>query len=244
MLDDATEARPDPSLVRPSRTRHTGTMIAALPTLPYAWFPELASRLAARMATEPEARDGAHDLSHSLRVARLAHLLAREEGADGEVAVAAALLHDLVWVPKNHPDSPRTAALAAEAAPALCRGLLDEKSPAIAAAILTHSFSGGGVAETLEARIVQDADRLEALGAIGIARVFATGASFGAGLWHPEDPWAQGRDLDDKAWSLDHFPKKLLKLADGMNTEAGRRRAGDRQQLLLGFLEALKEELA
>lgn len=222
-------------------------MIASLPALPHAWFPELARRLAERMAEEARGehgpRDGAHDLSHSLRVARLAHELAVEEDADAEVAVAAALLHDLVWVPKNHSDSPRTASLAAEAAPGICAGLLDEKAGAIAAAIETHSYSGGGVADSLEARIVQDADRLEAIGAIGIARVFATGGSFGAGLWHPEDPWARRRDLDDKAWSLDHFPKKLMKLADGMNTEAGKRRAKARQMLLLGFLASLREEL-
>ena len=220
-------------------------MIASAPALPYPWFLPLANRLEARMAAEEAIRDGAHDLSHSLRVARLAHELVAEEGADGDVAVAAALLHDLIWVPKNHADSPRTAALAAELAPELCRDLpgLAAKVGAIAAAILTHSFSGGGLAATLEAQIVQDADRLEAIGAIGIARVFATGGSFGAGLWHALDPWASARPLDDKAWSLDHFPKKLLRLAEGMNTSAGQRRAVARQQLLEAFLLALREEL-
>lgn len=220
-------------------------MIASAPALPYTWFPALVERLTARMAAEREVRDGAHDLSHSLRVARLAHELALEEGADGDVAVAAALLHDLIWVPKNHEDSPRTAAQAAELAPSLCADLpgLALKTAAIAAAILTHSYSGGGVAESLEAQIVQDADRLEAIGAIGIARVFATGASFGAGLWHPRDPWSELRPLDDKAWSLDHFPKKLLKLAEGMNTPAAQRMAVARQSLLQVFLDALKEEL-
>jgi uncharacterized protein len=92
--------------------------------------------------------------------------------------------------------------------------------------------------------VVQDADRLEALGAIGIARVFATGASFGAGLWHPEDPWGEGRDMDDKAWSLDHFERKLLKLAAAMKTEAGRRLAGGRHLTLRTYLEALRSELA
>jgi uncharacterized protein len=91
--------------------------------------------------------------------------------------------------------------------------------------------------------VVQDADRLEALGAIGVARVFATGASFGAGLWHPEDPWAEGRDLDDKAWSLDHFEKKLLKLAADMKTAAGRRLAETRQGAMLAYLAALRAEL-
>lgn len=212
-------------------------------TLP--WFPALAARLEAHLAAEGEARDAAHDLSHAVRVARLAGRIAREEGADAAVCVAAALLHDLVWVPKNHPDSPRTAELSAGSAQAWCAAVpgLAAKADAVAEAILTHSFSGGGDAESLEAKVVQDADRLEALGAIGIARVFATGASFGAGLWHPSDPWARARELDDKRYSLDHFPIKLLKLEGLLKTQAGRRLARNRHELMVGFLAALREEL-
>lgn len=211
----------------------------------YPWFKPLLARFQAHLDAENLSRDSAHDLSHSLRVARLAHRLCEAEGADGNVAVAAALLHDLVWVPKNHQDSKDTAGMSAELAPTLCSGLplIDGKSVRIAEAILTHSFSGGGVAATLEARIVQDADRLEAIGAIGLARVFATGASFGAALWHSGDPWAEARDLDDKAFSLDHFERKLLKLAAGMNTPAAKALATRRQEVLLGYLAALREEL-
>ena len=90
---------------------------------------------------------------------------------------------------------------------------------------------------------MQDADRLEAIGAIGLARVFATGASFGASLWDSGDPWAERRDLDDKAFSLDHFERKLLKLAAGMNTKTAKALAISRQQVLLGYLAALREEL-
>lgn len=190
-------------------------------------------------------RDGAHDLSHVLRVARLAEEIAAEEGADQETCVAAALLHDLVYLPKNHPDSPCTAELAAAQVPEWC-GFdpgLTAKAPAIAHCVEAHSFSGGIEPRSLEARVVQDADRLEALGAIGIARTFATGGSFGGGLWHPLDPWGERRELNDKAWSLDHFPKKLLKLAGAMNTTAGRRRAAAREQVMREFLTALREEL-
>ncbi len=214
---------------------------------PYPWFKLLLTRFRAHLDAEELSRDSAHDLSHSLRVARLAHRISEAEGADGDVAVAAALLHDLVWVPKNHKDSKRTAKMSAELAPTLCSGLplisVSEKSTRIAECILTHSFSGGGVAASLEARIVQDADRLEAIGAIGLARVFATGASFGASLWDSGDPWAERRDLDDKAFSLDHFERKLLKLAAGMNTKAAKALATSRQQILLGYLAALREEL-
>lgn len=211
---------------------------------PAPWREDLVQRLREHFAAGP-ARDGAHDLSHVLRVAGLAAELAVEEGADPEVCVAAALLHDLVYLPKNHPDSSRTAALAAAQVPEWCAPHpgLAAKAEAIAHCVAAHSFSGGTAPATLEARVVQDADRLEALGAIGIARTFATGGSFGGGLWHPEDPWAARRGLDDKAWSLDHFPRKLLRLADAMTTASGRARAERRQRVILDYLAALREEL-
>jgi uncharacterized protein len=209
------------------------------------WLPVLLARLRAHLAGEPFARDAAHDLGHILRVARLADRLATEEGADREVCVAAALLHDLVYRPKNHPESPLTARMAAELVPVWCRETpgLESRAEAVAAAVASHSWSGGEAPASLEAEVVQDADRLEALGAIGIARVFATGASFGAGLWHPEDPWGETREMDDKAWSLDHFERKLLKLAAAMRTAAGRRRAQARHATLLRYLEDLRAEL-
>jgi uncharacterized protein len=212
------------------------------PDLP--WTGPLLERLEARFRTE--ARDGAHDLSHACRVARTIRHLALAEGADVEVCVAAALLHDLVHLPKNHPDSPRTAALGAEEARAWCLATpgLGNRADRVAQAVATHSFSGGERARSLEGALLQDADRLEAIGAVGLARVFATGGAMGAGLWHPEDPWARARILDDKAWSLDHFAKKLLGLAAAMNSPAARRLAEPRQEVLCAFLEALEGELS
>ena len=209
------------------------------------WYPALLAKLKTHLEAEPFERDGAHDLAHILRVARLAARIAEAEGADRDVAVAGALLHDLVYRPKNHPESPRTAELSAELAAAWCAELpaLAPKADAIVHAIAAHSWSGATDAETLEARVVQDADRLEAIGAIGIARVFATGASFRSQLWHPEDPWASHRDLDDKAYTLDHFFTKLLKLSDRMTTAEGRRLAEARQKTMLAYLDALKADL-
>jgi uncharacterized protein len=203
------------------------------------------ARLREHLEAESFSRDAAHDLGHILRVARLAQRLAAEEGADAEVCVAAALLHDLIYRPKNHAESPLTAQMAADLVPRWCLEIpgLESRAGAIAAAVASHSWSGGGTPATLEAAVVQDADRLEALGAIGVARVFATGASFGAGLWHPEDPWAEARELDDKVWSLDHFERKLLKLAADMKTRSGRDLAESRQRAMLAYLEALRAEL-
>jgi len=213
------------------------------PIFPFAWTQPLLERLGDRFASET--RDGAHDLSHALRVARNAHALAVEEGADLETCVAAALMHDLVYLPKNHPDSAQTGVLGAEMARAWCREIpeLASRDEAIAAAIATHSFSSGAKPASLEGAVLQDADRLEAIGAIGLARCFATGGAMGAGMWHPEDPWGENRNLDDKRWSLDHFELKLMKLASRMGTASGRRRAEARHRALEDFLAALKAEL-
>ncbi|WP_005031860.1 HD domain-containing protein [Holophaga foetida] len=205
--------------------------------------PRLLERLALRVAQEQ--RDGAHGLGHVLRVTHISFQLAREEGALELVCGTAALLHDLVYLPKNHPDSPRTAELSALEARDWCRDYaeLAPHAEAVAEAVETHSFSGGKAPRSLEGAVLQDADRLDALGAIGIARVFATGGSMGAGMWDEADPWGLERELDDKRYSLDHFEKKLLKLAGGMNTQAGRREAQRRQERMLVFLEGLREEL-
>nr|WP_320132412.1 HD domain-containing protein [uncultured Holophaga sp.] len=205
--------------------------------------PRLLDRLKQRMAGE--GRDGAHGLGHVLRVVRLASVLAQEEGAAEVICRSAALLHDLVYLPKNHPDSPRTAEYSAREARVWCMEHpgLAPCAEAVADAVETHSFSGGLAPRSLEGAVLQDADRLDALGAIGIARVFATGGSMGAGMWDEEDPWGEARQLDDKRYSLDHFERKLLRLAGGMNTGAGRREAERRHQRMLAYLEGLREEL-
>jgi len=211
----------------------------------YPWYVPLVARLKAHLAAEPAPRDAAHDLGHILRTATLAQTLAQAEGADQEICLAAALLHDLVYRPKNHPESSKTAQMAAELVPVWCRETpgLEDKAEAVASAVASHSWSGGVRPLSLEAAVVQDADRLEALGAIGVARVFATGGSFNAGLWHPLDPFARNRDLNDKAWTLDHFEKKLLKLPGLMKTATGRRLAEPRLRTMEAYLQALRIEI-
>ncbi len=205
----------------------------------YPWFKPLLARFRAHLAVEDLSRDSAHDLSHSLRVARLAHYLSVTERADGDIAVAAALLHDLVWVPKNHRDSKHTAEMSAKLAPTFCSSLLliDEKSQRIADCILTHSFSGGGVAASLEAQIVQDADRLDAIGAIGIARAFNYGGFRNNAIYIPDEV-PNGKSKS----TIGHFYDKLLNLKGLMNTETGKRLAGERHNILEKFLEQFYEE--
>jgi uncharacterized protein len=95
---------------------------------------------------------------------------------------------------------------------------------------------------TVEAKVVQDADRLDALGAHGLARNLMLAGSWNGGLAHPTDPWAKRRPLDDRAWAVDHFFAKLLTLAGTMKTESGRKEALRREGILRTFLAELARE--
>jgi len=110
-------------------------------------------------------------------------------------------------------------------------------------AVDVHRFSKGIIPVTLEARILQDADRLDAIGAIGIARVFLTGGTLGRELYHPEDPFCRDREPDDKRWNLDHFYRKLLKLESGMHTKSAKKLAAERTAVLRRYLQDLEEEI-
>lgn len=188
--------------------------------------------------------DAAHDITHVERVARWSLRLAALEGADPATVWAAAWLHDLVHVPKNSPDRSRASVLSAEAATRFLESQGWDASPvaAIAHAIAAHSFSARIEPQTVEAGVVQDADRLEALGAIGLARCLMLGGQMGSRLVDPADPWARNRPLTDDRISVDHFFAKLLGLPATMRTEAGRREADRRVTLLRTFLRELARE--
>jgi uncharacterized protein len=205
--------------------------------------PKLAPVLEAAERNGQNEKDAAHDLSHLWRVAYWTIRLAPE--VDPEEAVAAALMHDHVNVPKNHPDRAKASTLSAEAALPFLKagGFSPEAILRIQAAIRDHSFSRGAIPEEALGKALQDADRLEALGAIGLMRVFATGARMNTGFFDPEDPWAESRELDDKKYSVDHFFTKLLKLPATFQTEAGRREAARRAATLENFLDTTAEEL-
>lgn len=190
--------------------------------------------------------DGAHDLGHLRRVWRQARLIALDEpGADPEVLQVACFLHDLVNLPKNHPDRASASRLSADAAVDWLRAqdFAPDKLAAVHHAILTHSFSARIPPESPEARILQDADRLEALGAIGIARMFHVAGALGGALFDDTDPMALGRALDDKAYALDHLQVKLFGLAGTMQTAAGRAIAEERAEWMASFRTRLLSEI-
>jgi len=188
--------------------------------------------------------DSAHDVSHLLRVAAWTLALAEPE-VDPTEAIGAALLHDLVNVPKSSPQRSQASALSAAEARGLlaARGVDPETVDRIAQAITDHSFSRGAVPRSALGRALQDADRLEALGAIGIFRCAATGAAMGTDFFDGDDPWAEARELDDRRHSVDHFFVKLLRLPETMCTAAGRLEAQRRAQFMVEFLRQLGEEI-
>ncbi len=201
--------------------------------------------------------DAGHDFHHVERVASLAERILRLESLatrgsepsseEIEAVTAAALLHDCVPIAKNSPLRKESARLCAEKAYEWLTEFAWEPRewrPVIRDAILDHSFSGGRVPTTLVGQALQDADRLEALGALGLYRTIATGVSMGGMLFDPEDPWAERRELDDRRFTIDHFHTKLLKLPDTFRTSVARAEARRRAQVLEGFLRDLKHELS
>lgn len=209
--------------------------------------PPLPAILAA--VRERMAADAAHDMGHLFRVARWTLRLLREtqggDAVDPRLAVAAALLHDVVNVPKSSPERAQASERSAEVARSLLPPLgIDAVGTALVAdAVRDHSFSRGAVPSSLLGRALQDADRLEALGAIGVFRCIAAGVHLGAEFFDADDPWARARSLDDRRWSVDHFFTKLLALPSRFQTAAGRREAERRVQAMRALLAELGDEL-
>lgn len=189
--------------------------------------------------------DAAHDLEHVRRVVRSAEALTRAEGARREVVLPAAWLHDCVSVPKNSPQRAAASRMAAAQAVVWLRewGWPEEWLADIAHAIEAHSFTAGIPPRTLEAQVVQDADRLDALGAAGLARCLMLGGAMGRPLYVASDPFCEQRAPDDAAACVDHFYTKLLKLADTMQTPSGKAEARRRTEVLQDFLAELRREI-
>jgi uncharacterized protein len=167
---------------------------------------------------------GGHDAEHTLRVWRTAARLAAEEpGCDTFVAELAALLHDAddykLFQTENNANARAFMA---------SHGVPEETAERVCAAVNAVSFSKNRdrTPDTPEGRVVQDADRLDAMGAVGIARTFAFGGE-------------HGRPMED---SIRHFYEKLLLLKERMNTEAGKRMAEKRHAVLEEFLREYREE--
>ena len=174
-------------------------------------------------------REGTHGFSHVERVFNLCMHIGREENADLEVLALSSLLHDIA---RPLEDSGKVEDHAVESARIARRflkslGYPEEKVEAVVHAIEAHRFSRGPEPRTLEAKILSDADKLDAIGAIGIARVF---------MYSGE----HGRDIEA---SLRHFEEKILKLKDLMYTETAKRIAEERHNFTVEFIERIRREI-
>lgn len=191
--------------------------------------------------------DGSHDLAHMQRVFNTAKQLQLVEGGNLEVLVAACYFHDIVNIPKNHPDRSKASYLAAEKAIKILKQHFPQYPKDLYSAVFhgihAHSYSARILCKTIEAKIVQDADRMEALGAIGLARVFYVSGRLNSTLFDSHDPFAQQRQLDEKRYALDHFQTKLLHLPKTMQTATGKQLAQKRADYLIDFMAQLSSEL-
>lgn len=188
--------------------------------------------------------DPAHDLSHLLRVASLALTIAPE--LPRASIIAAALLHDIVNLPKDSPLRANASQQCADRAREILRSIdfsSDSEIESICEAIHDHSYTRGATPRSLLGKALQDADRLEAIGALGVLRCIATGVRLGASLFDPHDPWAKNRPLNDQRYSIDHFFTKLLRLEASFQTPRGRELARERTVIMQRLLEQLGREL-
>ncbi|EIN9983657.1 HD domain-containing protein [Vibrio parahaemolyticus] len=189
--------------------------------------------------------DAAHDIEHVKRVVKTAKQLCDEENADIAIVLPAAYLHDCFTYPKDHPNRKQSSAIAAKKAIAYLESIQypQHYHDAIAHAIEAHSFSANIRPNTLEAQIVQDADRLDALGAIGVTRCIQVCTHFNAQLYNDNDMFAKERELNDKQFTVDHFQTKLFKIVDTMNTESAKLEANKRKAFMQTYLKQLYDEV-
>ena len=189
--------------------------------------------------------DTAHDFDHVMRVYNNAQKIVKKENANPKLILSAVLLHDIVSYSKSSKRSKFSSIDSAKKSKIILKkyGFTNDEIIVISDAIAEHSFSQNKIPQTLEGKILQDADRLDALGAIGIARVFATSGSLNRPFYNIDDPFCNKRNPDDDIWAVDHFFNKLLKLESLMNTTSGKIEAKRRTMILKEFLKQLKQEI-
>ncbi|AMV33224.1 putative hydrolase [Pirellula sp. SH-Sr6A] len=210
-----------------------------------AWSSQWSATILPWIRTRMAHADAGHGIDHVQRVVQNAIAIGASEGAEVNIVLPAAWLHDCVMVPKNSPERSKASRLAAAAALEFLHSIrypVEWLEP-IEHCIAAHSFSAGIPCESLEAKVVQDADRLEAIGAIGISRCLMTGGSMRQLLYCADQPFPIDRPPQDTVQSIDHFFAKLLGLAKTMQTDQGRRIASQRTEFMIDFLRQLASEI-
>jgi len=184
-------------------------------------------------------KDPSHDFSHSLRVLTNAELIAKKEKCDLEIIIPAAIFHDVIGFPRNiH------AQKSADEVVKILNTVPEypkEKIKHVEYAIRMHSFKGR--LETIEAKIIQDADNLEITGAIIIMRMFASAGFMGRAFYDLEDPWCKNRELDGSQYTLDYYFKRVLKVESEIHTTTAKKIVKRRMVFVKQFIKELKIEL-
>jgi len=192
-----------------------------------------------------EKNDPAHDFMHIMRVYKNAEKICKLEKVDRKLVLVSVLLHDIIKKTDSDKRSKSSADLSADKAILILKKLQFSENDIIivAEAIRNHSFTKNKISKSIEGRILQDADRLDALGAVGIARVFSVSGSKKRQFYQLNDPFSKNREPNDKKWALDHFFNKLLVLEKSMNTKTGKIEAKKRTIVLKNYLDSLKKEI-
>jgi uncharacterized protein len=194
-----------------------------------------------------EGADAVHDFDHVLRVLALAERIGRAEGADVEIVRAAALLHD-AGREQADADGIDHAALAADRAREILDGQPSAKVEAVAHAIAAHRFRTRPEPATLEAQVLFDADKVDAIGAVGVARAFAYGGAHGQRLWAPIESvdvagWLEEGDDPHNHTPVHEFVVKLSRLKERLFTPTGRSIAEERHAAMVAFFQRFDAEV-
>jgi uncharacterized protein len=186
--------------------------------------------------------DAAHDFDHVLRVLALAERIGQAEGAALEIVRAAALLHDVARAEEERTGACH-ARVGAERARQILAGHPADKVEAVAQAIASHRFRDEVVPQTLEAKVLYDADKLDAIGAIGVARAYALAGKRGQHLW-AETPAGSLAESQSPYCTLVHeFTFKLSRLKETLFTATARQIAEERHRYMVEFFGRLEEEV-
>jgi uncharacterized protein len=188
---------------------------------------------------------GSHDWEHTLRVVSLCELIGIKEKADMEVLLIAAFLHD---IGRCHQDISNGKLCHAEIGARLAAPLVGElpltpgRLENIEHCIRSHRFRGGNAPQTIEARVLFDADKLDAIGAVGVARAFLFAGEVGARLHAPEVDVAKAQPYTENDTGYREYKVKLIHIKDRMLTAEGQRLAKDRHEFMEAFFNRFLEE--
>jgi uncharacterized protein len=184
-----------------------------------------------------------HDKTHVERVYSLAVRIAKEEKSDLDVIKAAALLHDIARAMEDDGEIADHAIEGAKIAEKMLRevGFPKEKIAKVMNCVTTHRFKNSLKAESIEAKVLQDADRLDIIGAIGIARAFTRGGWSNMPIHDPLFPPKEEYD-GDSLTSVNHIYEKMLKVKDTINTKTAKQIAKGRHKFVEQFLDRLLKE--